>query len=202
MAVITYTYMLPLLLLLAALYAACLEQACCTFVTPFPAKSPFAALYPASLPGWFMLLCLALALSRACLGAGALSEVPFSAILFLELPFGSFGFIAFLHSAISLLLLVCSIWLCVLLVLCGCVSFAYLFVAPAFSVAPMWFWCLSAWLFMILLSCACTNAVSTPACTCSPICAAQTSCWRLSVSLCSSTLQLAPVHEFVWFILC
>ena len=101
-----------------------------------------------------MLLCLALALSRACLGAVAFLEVLCIARLFLELPFSRpFGSAVFLRSATSLPLLICLYWLGALCVLCvlrvvrGCVSLTYQPRAPAFAAALVCHWWFSAGLF-------------------------------------------------------
>ena len=154
MAVIPCACVFRLLLLLATLRAVCLYRACCTYIPTLPANSPFAADSPASLPGWSVLLCLALALSRACLGAVAFLEVLCIARLFLELPFSRpFGSAVFLRSATSLPLLICLYWLgalcvlCVLRVLRGCVSLTYQPRAPAFAAALVCHWWFSAGLF-------------------------------------------------------
>ena len=132
MSVVPCACVFRLLLLLATLRAVCLYRACSTYVLTLPANSPFVADSPASLPGWSVLLCLALALSRACLGAVAFLAVLCIARLFLELPFSwPFGSAVFLCSATSLPLLICLYWLgelcvlCVLHVLRGCVSLTY-----------------------------------------------------------------------------
>ena len=129
-------------------------RACCTYIPTLPANSPFSADSPASLPGWSVLLCLALALSRACLGAVAFLEALCIARLFLELPFSQpFGSAVFLRSATSLPLLICLYWLgalcvlCVLRVLRGCVSLTYQPRAPAFAAALVCYWWFSAGLF-------------------------------------------------------
>ena len=154
MAVITCACVFHLLLLLATLRAVCLYRACCTYVPTLPANSLFAVDSPASLPGWSVLLCLALALSRACLGAVAFLEVLCIACLFLELPFSRpFGSAVFLRSATPLPLHICLYWLgalcvlCILHVLRGCVSLTYQPRAPAFAAALVCHWWFSAGLF-------------------------------------------------------
>ena len=208
MAVVACTYLFPLLLLLAALRAACLAQACGAYIPPFPAKLPFAADYPASLPAWSVLLYLALALSRVCLGAGTFSKVPCFARSFLELPFLSH--LAPLPSFLVLLPCPCLCahfgWVCCMLcVFCVC------FVIVCAKLTSLE--CLPLLLLLygfgvsllgcfVLLLCLCLHWCCFYTCLhlFANLCCLD-SCWCLFIGLGSSALLLAPICEFVFLLL-